>query len=123
MEELFGNNSRNGNGQIHTKYMGHDREFVVDAQEPIVLRIDKDIPIPSKARGVDPTRPLHPIAEALQRMSVGDSILIPPSLVVKTKSIVNSMRKRLARKNAKDRKIYTVRTEKTSKNSRIWRIQ
>lgn len=123
MEELFGNNSRNGNGQIHTKYMGHDREFVVDAQEPIVLRIDKDIPIPSKARGVDPTRPLHPIAEALQRMSVGDSILIPPSLVVKTKSIVNSMRKRLARKNAKDRKIYTVRAEKTSKNSRIWRIQ
>ena len=103
--------------------MGHDREFVVDAQEPIVLRIDKDIPIPSKARGVDPTRPLHPIAEALQRMSVGDSILIPPSLVVKTKSIVNSMRKRLARKNAKDRKIYTVRAEKTSKNSRIWRIQ
>ena len=123
MEELFGNNSRHGGSPIHTKYMGHDREFVVDAQEPIVLRIDKDIPIPSKARGVDPTRPLHPIAEALHRMSVGDSILIPPSLVVKTKSIVNSMRKRLARKNAKDRKIYTVRAEKTSKNSRIWRIQ
>jgi len=123
MEELFGNNSRNGNGQIHTKYMGHDREFVVDEAEPIVLRIDKDIPIPSKARGVDPTRPLHPIAEALQRMGVGDSILIPPSLVVKTKSIVNSMRKRLARKNAKDRKIYTVRSVKASRNYRIWRIQ
>jgi len=123
MEELFGNNSRNGNGQIQTKYMGHDREFVVDEAEPIVLRIDKDIPIPSKARGVDPSRPLHPIAEALQRMSVGDSILIPPSLVGKTKSIVNTMRKRLARKNAKDRKIYTVRSVKASRNYRIWRIQ
>jgi hypothetical protein len=123
MEELFGNRGRNGNGDIHQKYMGHDLEFVVDEAEPIVLRIEKDIPIPSKARGADPTRPLHPIAEALQRMSVGDSILIPPSLVVKTKSIVNSMRKRLAKKNTKVRVIYTVRAEKTSKNSRIWRIQ
>tara|TARA_R110002072_G_scaffold98602_2_gene216955 strand:+ start:143 stop:547 length:405 start_codon:yes stop_codon:yes gene_type:complete len=134
MEDLFQNSGRNGNGQepvdprlANEKYdvsMKDVAEFLVDSMEPVVIRIERGIPIPNKSRGADPARPMHPIAQALDRMEVGDSICIPPSLVVKAKSLINTMRKRLSRKNAKGRKVFTTRLAKgTHKTCRVWRIQ
>lgn len=134
MEDLFQNRGRNGNGKEPVNPSVSSREydvsrkevaeFLVDSMEPVVIRIESGIPIPSKSRGADPTRPMHPIAQALNRMEVGDSICIPPSLVGKAKSLINTMRKRLARKNAKGRKIFTTRLAKGAhRTCRVWRIQ
>ena len=114
--DRFAEASRNGAVPVDPRGITtHDFGFTVS------LTVEKDIPLPAQQRGRDNNRPTNPIEVALLSMDVGDSMHIPAEIAVKTKSVIQALRKQRSRKRTTV--VFSQRQISPGKKAfRVWRI-
>ena len=102
---------------LHIEQMERD-------ESPSTIRIEKNVPLPTSAgiSGRPPSEAMVYLTEAIDRMNVGDSLILPKELVQREGKLKNQAKANV-RKAFSNRNMKCVTRAIASGRVRVWRIQ
>ena len=103
---------------LHIEQMERD-------ESPSTIRIENDVPLPIGAgtNGRPPSEAMLHLTEAIDRMNVGDSLILPKELVQRDSKLTNQNQAKANVRRAFSKRNMKCATRVTDLGVRVWRIQ